>query len=466
MKHTLTLLVFAFLIVSCVEKKPRTKPRNQDNTNGFQNIVASSSITPVLKTDPEEFQLRGTHARLIRTENGTRIHIPANAFTVKSTGEYVEGDVILTFNEYHTQGEILASGIPMTYSIPEEDTVDFESAGVFAIRAFQDGLELELADDKVIEMELATNMKGPSEFYAFDEELENWVLNDTALVPIVNPYIAKQIMELEKLEAEMPETPKELIEYEAGDHLFDVKRYSVKDEELDVLDGVFWKFTGDSTQVDPSEGNATFNDNYDFVELTAVDSSLVREYDMVFQNGSEVVVLRAAPVFQGKLLTREKDRMSRILRQIEYATQSKEEIELELELEKPLMRMTSINGTGIYSFGGQFKDDNAHPISAVFTFDSLSLDQAMLVYVLPLEKRCVINYTPLTFKDFKINPNEVNRLVAINPEDKSVYVLSSADLASLNLSRKAPGELVHFDLKKHSGLIENSVDLDELISTL
>ncbi|MDG1333559.1 MAG: hypothetical protein P8P74_14580 [Crocinitomicaceae bacterium] len=467
MKNVFVLAACLTLILSsCGEEKRKVASSNPDDPSGTRNIIASTTVAPVIVSNPEEFQLRGNHARLIRTEQGTRIHVPSNAFVNKATGDPIDGNVVLTFNEYHTQGEILASGIPMNYVSPDGDTVNFESAGMFDIRAFQGDAELELAQDKEIEVELATNAGGTFEFYAFNEGQENWELKDTECNPIPNPYIPKQKMELEKLEEETPETPKKLIEYKLGDPLFDVKRYGAHDKVLDALNGVFWKFTGDSTQIDPSKDNATFNKNYDFVELKSVDSSNVREYDMVFRDGTEEVIVRAAPIFQGKLLTRENDRMARILDQIDYALRSKAQIEEELAQEKALMRMMNIDGMGIYNYDRQWKDDGAIPFIADFTFEGERLDRGVAVYLLPKEKRVVIKYVPSDYEKFAINPNESNSLLAISPKEKVVYVLSAEDIRRMNISNKNAGGTLVFDLKKHGDLIEDSTKVDELIATL
>jgi len=460
------LFLSLLILTSCGEEKKKIVTSNSDDPNGVRNIIASSTITPVFASSPEEFKLRGTHARLLRTEQGTRIHIPSDAFVNKATGDQIQGDVVLTFKEYHTQGEILASGIPMIYINPDGDTIQFESAGMFDIRAFQDGMELELAEEKVIEVELATEAGGTFEFYAFNEGEKNWELKDTECNPIPNPYIPKQKMELEKLEEETPETPKKLIEYTPGDPLFDVKRYGAHDQVLDALNGVFWKFTGDSTQIDPSKDNAKFNRNYDFVELRPVDSSEVREYNMIFRNETEEVVVRAAPIFQGKLLTRENERMARILNQIDYAMRTKAQIEAELKQEKSLMRMMNIDGMGIYNYDRQWKDDGAVPFLADFTFEGEQLDENVAVYLLPKEKNCVIKYTPMTFNQFRINPSESNRMLAVLPKDKTVYVLSSEAIRNMRISPKNAGSKLVFDLKKHGALIEDAAEVDELIATL
>lgn len=465
MKYTLILFVFAMIFASCGGENQKKIASNQNDPDGITNIIALNSITPVFNTNKEEFQLRGDHARLVRTERGTRIHIPTKAFVNKITSEPIEGDVVLTFDEFHTQGEILASGIPMTYATPEGDTVDFESAGMFDIRAFQDGIELDLAEGKEIQVELASDADGTFEFYAFNEGEENWELKETECIVMVNPYIAKQKMELEKLENEMPQTPKKLIEYEKGDPLFDIKRYGAQDEVLDALNGVFWMFTGDSTQIDPSKGNAAFNKYYDFVELLLVDSSNVREYDMVFQDGTEEVTVRAAPIFQGKLLTRENDRMSRIINQIEYAMRSKADIERELEQEKAMMRMMNIEGMGIYNYDRQVMDEDAIPFIAEFTFEGEPAEKGVAIYLLPREKRCVIKYTPLTYGAFRLNPNESNRIIAIL-EDNTMYTISSQAIRNMKLARKKPADTVIFDMKKQGNLIEDAAEVDELIATL
>ncbi len=466
MKQLIFLFTLALLATSCgneVQRKIVTDPEDDDRV---KISAVPNRVKRVFQTNTEEFLLRGTHARLLRTEEGTRIHIPANAFVNTITGDDVDGDVVVTFDEYHTQGEILASGIPMKYTTPEGNTVDFESAGMFEIRAFQEGTELELAPGKEIEIELATDAGGTFEFYAFDEGNENWILKDTACDPIPNPYIAKQRMELERLDDEMPETPKKLIEYKKGDPLFDVKRYGSDDEAMDALNGVFWMFTGDSTQVDPSKDNVTFNKQYRFVELKPVDSSDVREYNIVFRDGQEKVVVRAAPIFQGKLLRRENDRMARILDQIEYALRSKAEIEKQLEQEKSLMRMMNIDGMGIYNYDIQMKDPNAINFIAEFTFDGKPLDEGFAVYILPREKRCVIKYDPLTIEQFMINPFETNRILAVSPENDSVYTMSSQEIKTLGLIRRKPGSKVVFDLKRHGEPVKRAQEVDDLLATL
>jgi hypothetical protein len=158
--------------------------------------------------------------------------------------------------------------------------------------------------------------------------------------------------------------------------------------------------------------------------------------------------------------------MARILNQIDYAMRTKAQIEQELAQEKSLMRMMKIDGMGIYNYDRQLKDERAIPLLADFTFDGKQLDEGIVVYLLPAEKNCVIKYTPLTFDQFRINPSETNRILALSPKDKMVYVLSSTDIRKMKISSKMDGSKVVFDLKKHGKLIESAAQVDELIASL
>lgn len=465
MKIFLPIGLLVAVLFACGDEQSNKNNSNSSSTTTSVNSVASSLISRVFDTETEIFNLRGTHARVIRTEKGSRIHIPASAFVMKETGVAVTGNVTLTIAEFLTQGEILSSGIPMVYYTPEGDTANFESAGMFEIRAFQDGKVLELAQGKEIQVELATDVVGAFEFYEFDESTNNWSLKEEATESIVNPYIAKQREELEELEKEMPIKPKKLITYKSGDPLFDIKRYGARDEVLDALNGVFWKFTGDSTQVDPSKNNTSFNKNYEFVKLALVDSSVVREYELTFSRSGEEVVVRAAPIFQGKLLTRENNRMARILNQIDYAVRAKAELERQLAQEKAMMRLMNIDGMGIYNYDRQMKDPKVIALNAKFIFDGQETTQKMMVYLLPKEKRCVIKYTPDTYGAFALNPNETNRIIAVL-DDNSVYAISAADVRKMNLGRKKPSDPVVFDLKKYGQPVKKATEVDDLIATL
>lgn len=465
MKFLIPITVLISLLFACGEEAPIERQKKTTTTSTIFDALVSEIITPIFTTDAEVFSLRGTHARLIRTEKGSRIHVPASAFVFKESGLAVSGTVELSITEFMTQGEILSSGIPMVYFTPEGDTVDFESAGMFDIRAFQDGKELDLAKGKEIQVELATDVEGTFEFYAFNESTNNWELKQAECEAIVNPYIAKQNAELEKLENEMPAKPKKLIQYKSGDPLFDIKRYGARDEVLDALNGVFWKFTGDTTQVDPSKNNASFNKYYDFVSLKAVDTSLVREYELTFSRSGEVVIVRAAPIFQGRLLTRENDRMARILNQIDYAIRTKAQVERELAQEKAMMRTMNIEGMGIYNYDRQMIDPKAIPLNVAFTFEGELAQQGVKIYLLPKEKRCVIKYTPETYEAFALNPNETNRIIAVL-EDNSIYAISSQEIRKMNLGRKKPTDKVVFDLKKHGEKVEKATEVDDLIATL
>ncbi len=103
-------------------------------------------------------------------KNGGSITVPKNAFKL-TTGDPASGKATLRFREYHDAAEVYLSGIPMGYK-----GGTFETAGMFEIRAEQEGQTLELQEEKRINIDLASRV-GDKGFnsYALDEELGQWV---------------------------------------------------------------------------------------------------------------------------------------------------------------------------------------------------------------------------------------------------------------------------------------------------
>jgi hypothetical protein len=427
--------------------------------------LLSAFIVPVFDTKMETFSLNLSSAQTLLTSSGTRLHIPADAFVIAATGVAVTGDVDVKFDEFHSQGEILSSGIPMVYKTRAGEEVNFESAGMFEIRASKGEEKLALAEGKEIKVELATEVAGAFEFYQFNETSGNWELKDTECLPKKNPYIAEQQTEIDALEENLPPRPKKVVTYKKGDRLFDVKRYGARQEILDQLNGVFWKFTGDSSQIDPSLNPQAFDKEYKFVKLETIKESDVVEYALSFTKNKETIKVRAVPVFQGKLLTRENKRMRKILDKIEEMIDARVRAEKAMAREKSVLRTFNVDELAIYNYDRQMKDPEAVPFFAIITIDGSEPSDGLTVYLLPAEKAAVIRYPGPSYSNFRINPSENNRLVAITSDDQ-VYALSSKELQQMKLGNYSEGAKVKFDLKFRGSGLKTSEELDELIAQL
>ena len=80
--------------------------------------------------------------------SGSSIEMPALA-AIHQNGEIVEGIYQLYYREFRDQAEIALSGIPMTYTENGNDEI-FNSAGMYEIRAMQNGEELKLQQAAIV----------------------------------------------------------------------------------------------------------------------------------------------------------------------------------------------------------------------------------------------------------------------------------------------------------------------------
>ncbi|MBX7094265.1 MAG: DUF4670 domain-containing protein [Flavobacteriales bacterium] len=120
------------------------------------------------------YTINNQEGATIQHPTGTKITIPKNSIS-DNNGNIVKGKVDILFREFHTTEEIILSGIPMTYDSAGTQ-YHFESAGMFDIRAQQNGNNLNIAPNAKIKIELASDKKDARfNFYELDTIQRNWV---------------------------------------------------------------------------------------------------------------------------------------------------------------------------------------------------------------------------------------------------------------------------------------------------
>ena len=128
---------------------------------------------PSLDLPFTEFALDVEKGGEFNLASGTTIIVPAGAL-LDSKGNPVVGKATLRYREFQRSPEIFLSGIPMAYTDSGEYKV-MQTAGMFEMRAVQDGAELKIADNKGIIVNLAssTGADGYNTF-ALDESTGKW----------------------------------------------------------------------------------------------------------------------------------------------------------------------------------------------------------------------------------------------------------------------------------------------------
>lgn len=463
MKRLSYFLLLSIFISACNEQALNDPIQKARLDNPSTSAKIKTLIAATFFTIGQTFKINAKKKEVIVTDKGSRVFVPENAFVLKADGTPIEGTVELTFTEYSNRGEIIASGIPMTFTDENGVVQNFESAGMFEIQAAQNGQELELAKGKEIKVELATDVDGPFNFYQLNDQRESWDLKDTDCKPIPNPYIEETEKRIEEVENKIQPAPRKPVKYTPGDALFDVRLNKFDRSIISDMNGVMWKYSGSDAKMNPAKIGA-FDAKYKFVYLEPTENDFL-EYTLVFETTDKKELrVDAVPIFQGKLLDRENDRMAKIIRETAAATQERKKLLDQLKREKELLRVFNVGSLGVFNWDMYYKDPKVKVFDAVFALEGQESMENVSFYLLPSDRRIVIHYYPGSFDHFAINPSIVNRVVAV-AEDNTVFALSSRDLKAMKLENRPENSKIPFNLKR-SGKIEDPTKLEAFIQSL
>lgn len=110
---------------------------------------------------------------VIMKTSGSRIYIQPNSIQSKN-GEIVEGEVVFKYREFREVSDMIFSEIPMIYSVNGEN-YQFNSAGMFEIRATKNGEDLEIVNGKpiIVDYVLVEDLDSLN-FYHLDDKTQEW----------------------------------------------------------------------------------------------------------------------------------------------------------------------------------------------------------------------------------------------------------------------------------------------------
>ena len=459
------LILFGFcfqLLLSCNEQvtnNPTTDPKllsnQKDKSTGLQSFQ--------LETPTNKFVVSINKNNVLVTLKNSRITVPANAF-IDKIGNEVEGKVDLIFKEYQTVGEILASEIPMVYTNQNGEKEDFESAGMFEIRASQNGEDIKLKPGKKIKVELVTPESGNFNFYQLNDQNQNWSIKKKNCLPVANEYLQSMQMELAILDNSIQDKPKQPLEYNPNQPVFDINQDFYNNQELKDFNGVMWQ----STEENPIKSKQLYDQviakQFELFKMEPLDNDNL-EFILKFINSKDTIVFKAAPILKGKLLSRQKDKNQKLVNSLIASAKKHKSITDQIKRESELLRTFDVSELGIYNYDRQFKDPNAIMINASLAFEGISEPQDLefvSIYLIPSSKRVVIKYTQETIHLLAINPKENNKLIAVLP-DNSVFYFSNKAFHELNLHDK---QKVEIQMTKYKKVVNDASVLDDLISTL
>lgn len=162
---------------------------------------------PIPALDPEftEFTLNVAEGGEFSLPSGTKIKVPANAL-LHADGSAVNGTASITYREFHNAPDAFMAGIPLSYTDDKGQHRMMQTAGMFEIRANQNGEELKLAEGKNVTVNLASG-NGENDFsqFAFNENNGTWTATANSEA---EPNLSKQ--ELKRIKAGLEESAAKL----------------------------------------------------------------------------------------------------------------------------------------------------------------------------------------------------------------------------------------------------------------
>lgn len=372
-------------------------------------------------------------------KTGSSISIPANAL-VDSEGKAIKGKVTLEYREFHDALDVMLSGVPMAYDSAGVAR-NFQTAGMFDIRASQKGKSLSIASDKRVEVKMASWQADKDyNFYALDTTARRWNFEQVS-TPEINERKVKMRQALETLTPFDPSKTLVLNYEQALDIVYQDNWELIKANR----DAYLWRFK--QYGVDYMH-NVRLQDAINFQGNEYPAFMLVWEsLDGVpipnwIRNNKEMITgyehdLKATPMGNGIYLIQIKHKktnlqftskmrpLMRIASLLQFTPEQwksrRAEIMEKIRLEEEkiakvaeVFRSVEISDFGIYNFDRMLKEEGAILVNANFTLPQ-SKDKPQLVYYINPQTRGVVKYSPKQWQSLSLLPDTSSRIFAIMP---------------------------------------------------
>ncbi len=385
------------------------------------------------------FELEATAGKTIKLENGTSIVIPADIFVDKEENP-IRGKVFLKYREFHNAAQIIASGITMKYD--SAGTNHFETAGMFELQGYtkmpdraqiiptqsDNEKPVFIAEGKSIEVNMASFAEDDNyNFYYLDNNTRNWVYKGYSSAS----KNAEKIALLDEL-APVPTKPIPPKNATSDMQVFDLQLNPNKYPDFSSLQSVLWQYVGDDANSPYKAGNEwMFQSEKKNLSINPSDEA-EGQYTISFTANGQLVNLEAVPVFSGvKNQKKALRKFEKKMEDYEKALQKRREEEARRMAEANLIRSFKINNFGIYNHDRLWGAQSAITFAATFKAGEENLEQAT-VFLIPGDGRGLIEYKNYDWKQFRYDPKEKNRLLAVLTNNQ-VATFSSEQFEQLDI---------------------------------
>ena len=172
-----------------------TKFFSTDKQNYSQHIKPPSSAADIAF---QEYSFNADSGVVITTNTGSQVSIKPGTL-VNNKGEQAKGIVNVKFREFHDPNSLFLAGIPM--STDENRSSFLQSAGMFELRAFANGEELNFGNGQSADVELAAFKKTEGYNLYYYNDNSSWAVTDT-FIEKVNDRKMRAMDSLDQLKKE------------------------------------------------------------------------------------------------------------------------------------------------------------------------------------------------------------------------------------------------------------------------
>jgi len=428
MKPLIYTTVLSIVLFACTTSEVAQK----ENKTQKETAETLSKVTP-LSIDPgaKLYTVSADKGDTIFTPRGSTILFEANSFVDKN-GNPIKGKVDLEWQEFHTLGEIITSGIPMKYD-SSGVAYDLESGGMFTINAKHKGQEVQMAPGKSAEVNLASLQDTPCyNFYKLDEKSGDWDYKTTA-----------NGTSLEKEKNEVAPQPKPTI--------FDMQLNTQSFPELANADLVGWKCLEkiSSAQKDWIRHPQTK------VRLAEKVGDL---YVLEAKDKKSSLKVKVAPYDKAQAQADSKLNAAKMTQDanevIDYARRS---------AEGKVVRTIAITGFGTYNWDIIYKRENSLHLAATFEYPDGTNTSLVTLRLVSPDENVVVSYDATSAPMFSFDPNKRNVLVGILPNNELVSV---SDAGFNEARNKGKGAAHTFKLKKTGIKLSSPEDIMKHLNKL
>lgn len=424
------------------------------------------AVAPPFKGVDVPFQklsVNATSGGVLRLANGTKINVPANAFT-NAAGQVVSGQVELQYREFHNAAELLASGIIMH---DPKTGVYMQTAGMFQLVGKQGGETVNIAEGKTLNVDMASFVNDGTVFDKFylQEKEAKW--DNLGACP-AKPNLEKEAA-IKRVQERMAQNPKPIPVKKAlsGNFVIGLDIDYSNFPELRPFSDVIWEYAGNKDDAGSPQKNPDMF-KVDWLDVKLKKDNEAGVYRLNLSNANSTISVPVLPILKGQDyasasadFNKRMENYNKVLKEIEAQ-------QVYFEKQADIVRSFEVEKWGIYNSDICLQPDRIK-CSLVLNFQGtdIAYSQEMLIYYLiTADNRSLIRYYYDDISSrFSFNPDQNSVFVSILP-NSHLAVCNQNDFRNLNIERVASGYKANLTLTVLPNEIKDMNDIQAVLKTL